>query len=350
MLAPIRIPVRFCGSPSIIQPLQVAPNQKFLVGNILVQPTDCLSVVNILNPNNSALKLPRNFPIARIHAADLASLPSDKPTAPLSPVINTPSLDAETRTKTLRELGITMDTSQLTPDQADSLTELIYQNRNLFATNMSQLPGTDLVEHHIETTGSPSFQRQYRHSPVVRKEIERQTQHVSKHGIIPESSSVWSHPVILVSKRNDACPRFVVDLRALNRQTVRTCYPLPSLDSVIDTTADHHPVFFSALDLFSGYFQVPLSSQSRDKTAFTTSSGSYCFNRMAFGLSGACQTFQRLMHTVFRHALNQHVLCYLDDVLIFSRSFPEHLTHLQRVFDKLRNANLRLNPRNVNGR
>ena len=192
VLAPVRIPVRYRGHPSIIQPLSVDPNQQFLVGNILVHTKACMSIVNILNPNNSEIKLPDNFPIALIQAADCASLPSETATTPPSPVITTPTPDAETRLANLRDLGITLEAPRLTPEQSDCLADLlIYTNRDMFATELSQLPGTNLVEHHIQTFGPPCRVRQFRHSPMVRQEIERQTQAMLKQGFILESSSPW---------------------------------------------------------------------------------------------------------------------------------------------------------------
>src|SRR5688572_10310840 len=96
-------------------------------------------------------------------------------------------------------------------------------------------------------------------------------------GIIEESFSLWSSPVLLVSKKADTKPCFVVDLRAVNRQTVPITFPLPTLDSIFDILSDSHPSFFSALDMKSGYWQIKLHSDSKDLTTFITHDGKFRF-------------------------------------------------------------------------
>ena len=151
-------------------------------------------------------------------------------------------------------------------------------------------------------------QRAFRHSPDARQEISRQTKQMLKDGIIEESFSLWASPVLLVSKKSDQSPRFVVDLRALNKQTVPIAFPLPTLDSVLDVMAESHPSFFSALDMKSGYWQVKLDPATKHCTTFITHEGTYCFNRMPFGLTNASQSFQHLMQTVFKGELYQILL------------------------------------------
>ena len=136
--------------------------------------------------------------------------------------------------------------------------------------------------------------------------------------------------------------RFCVDYRRLNSVTRFDSYPLLRIDDCFDAVGISQPQYFTTLDLMSGYFQVDLDEASRDKTTFTTQMGTYRFKRMPQGLAGAPATFSRLVETVFR-GLNWKVcLAYLDDVIVFSRSFDDHLKHLKQVFDRLVSANLRL--------
>lgn len=344
LLVPVRIPQRFVNTDAMIQPLQVHPQQRFMVANILVHPTTRSSVVQVLNPTNEEVTISKRSPIALVQPVDSSSLPSDKAT-PSDSSFDTSSLpDLPTCLATLKELGIHIDESNLTTEQREKLIHLLYKNKSVFAKELSDLPGCNLVTHRIETWGPPVRSRPYRHSPAARQEIARQTKELLEQGIISESFSLWQSPIILVAKKNSQSPRFVVDLRGLNRQTVQIAFPLPTLETVLDTMAEYHPSYFSALDLKSGYWQIFLDPETKDRTTFVTSEGSYCFNRMPFGLCNAAPSFQKLLQTVFRSSLYKHLLVYIDDLLVYSNTFEDHVSHLQEVFDKLQEANLRLHP------
>ena len=157
--------------------------------------------------------------------------------------------------------------------------------------------------------------------------------------IIRPSSSPYGSPILLVKKK-DSDYRFCVDYRKLNDNTVKDRYPLPRIDETIDTL--HGAKYFSTLDLASGYWQIELDEESKPKTAFTTEFGHFEFNRMPFGLQNAPSSFQRLMNYVFREELNVFVLVYLDDIIVFSRTLEEHFRNLETVFQRLREAGLKL--------
>ncbi|PIK57624.1 hypothetical protein BSL78_05450 [Apostichopus japonicus] len=133
-----------------------------------------------------------------------------------------------------------------------------------------------------------------------------------------------------------------VDYRKLNQKTIKDAYPIPRIEDSID--ALHGSQWFSAIDLLSGYHQVAMAETDRHKTGFITPFGLYEFNRMPFGLSNAPGTFQRLMQTCLHDQFFQSVLCYLDDILVYSKTFEDHLTNLQRVFDRLKQQGLKIKP------
>ena len=161
-------------------------------------------------------------------------------------------------------------------------------------------------------------------------------------GVIEPSTSPWASPVVLV-KKADGSTRFCVDYHRLNSCTVMDAHPLPRIDDTIDQLGGAK--FFSTLDLQSGYWQVPMSEESRPKTAFTIPVGLFHFTRMPFGLINAPATFQRLMNTVLQGLNFEICLIYLDDVIVFSHSFAEHLERLRLVLAAFRKAGLKVKPR-----
>ena len=142
-------------------------------------------------------------------------------------------------------------------------------------------------------------------------------------------------------EEKDGSLRFCVDFRQLNAATVKDVHPLPRIDDLLD--ALHGARWFSTLDLKSGYWQVPIMERDKEKTAFRTSSGQLCeSNQVPFGLCNAPATFSCLMDRVLSGLHWEPCLFYLDDIIVFSSTWEEHLARLRQVFERLRHANLKL--------
>ena len=224
--------------------------------------------------------------------------------------------------------------------QQQQLNELFREFNDVFSQGDDDLGSTPLLEHTIETHGPPLCQPYRRQNPAVRREEMAQVQQMLTSNVIRPSNSPWASPVVMVRKK-DGSLRFCVDFRQLNAATVKDAHPLPRIDDLLD--ALHGANWFSTLDLKSGYWQVPITEQDKAKTAFRTSSGQlFEFYQVPFGLCNAPATFSRLMDRVLAGLHWETCLFYLDDIIIFSSTWEEHLARLRQVFERLRHANLKL--------
>ena len=132
--------------------------------------------------------------------------------------------------------------------------------------------------------------------------------------------------------------------RQVNKDTVPDRYPMPRVDELVDTIGQQKGKYFSTMDLMKGYHQVKMEDQSKHETAFTSHLGLFQYRRMPFGLTNAPATFQRLMNRLFTGEEWKSVFVYLDDILVVSPTFEEHLRDVSRVLDRLSKAGLRHRP------
>jgi hypothetical protein len=219
---------------------------------------------------------------------------------------------------------------------------LLHRFSNLFS-EPKHLPPPRFTDHQIPLppASSPVNVRPYRYPHAQKIEIEAQVQKLLANGWIKPSNSPYSSPVLLLKKK-DGSWRMCVDYRALNALTIKDRFPLPTVDELLDELGAAR--VFSKLDLTSGFHQIRLHPQDSHKTAFRTHYGHYEYLVMPFGLCNAPATFQATMNEVFRSLLRQTVIVFFDDILVFSETEVDHVTHLASVFELLAQHQFYLKP------
>lgn len=201
------------------------------------------------------------------------------------------------------------------------------------------LPPAREVDHRIELLpgSTPPSRPTFRLSASELVELKKQLEELTKAGFIQPSKSPFGAPILFVKKK-DGTMRMCVDYRALNNITVKNSYPLPRVDELFDRLQGAK--YFSKIDLRSGYHQIRIEPEDVPKTAFRTRYGHYEFLVLPFGLTNAPATFMHLMHQTFRKFLDEFVLVFLDDILIFSNTLEEHERHVRQVLEVLRKEKL----------
>ena len=228
---------------------------------------------------------------------------------------------------------------KLAKEELKDFNLLASETQEMFATDLHDLGVCKYGEHKIRTAAeAPIFIPPYRKSEKERDEIKAEIKKMLNAGIIKHSRSAWSSPVILIPKK-DGKKRMCIDYRKLNKITVQENWPIPRILDILDRISGS--IWFTALDLKSGYWQIKMAKNSIEKTAFSTPDGHYEFLRLPFGLKNAPAEFSRIMYMILGDL--DFVEIYLDDITIHSRTFKDHLKHVRIVFDRLKDANLKLN-------
>ena len=179
----------------------------------------------------------------------------------------------------------------------------------------------------------------YRTGPQGRASIRKAVTEMKEGGVVRDATSEWTSPVVLIPKP-DGAMRFCVDYRRLNYLTFKDSYPLPRMEDCVDRLGEAQ--YFTALDCNSGYWQIPVDPRDQPKTAFTCHEVVFEFNRMPFGLCNAPATFQRTVDILLSRYTWKSCLVYLDDIIVFSNTVEEHVTHVEEVLQVLRDSGFSL--------
>ena len=221
---------------------------------------------------------------------------------------------------------------------------MLRRHEELFAASKTEVGATHLIQFNINTGDHPPIKLPpYKVPYAQRAIIEEHVHNMMNEGIIQPSVSPWSFPVVLIEKPHEpGVQRFCIDYRKLNAITVTDAQPLPRIDEalLLFKTA----LFFSSLDFISGFLQVPINPDDAQKTAFTTHMGLFEYKVMPFGVKNGPATFQRLMEITLGCKRWHSCIVYLDDIIVFSPTFEEHLKELEEIFELIERAGLKLHP------
>jgi hypothetical protein len=226
------------------------------------------------------------------------------------------------------------------PELQRESSAIIDEYRDVFPVELPKgLPPRRLLDHSIELVpgSAPPYRPSFRMSPLELQEVKKQVDELLEQGHIQPSRSPYGSPVLFVKKKEGSL-RMCVDYRALNKLTIKNKYPLPRIDELLDRLVGAK--YFTKIDLRSGYHQVRIAEEDVPKTAFNTRYGHYEFLVLPFGLCNAPATFMYLMNELFKKHLDNFVIVYIDDILIYSKTKEEHAEHVRKVLDILRENKL----------
>ena len=249
-------------------------------------------------------------------------------------------LDADEETTTESEWTIDRLTKEIklgkdvTEDQRNRIYETLLRTNRALSKNESDIGKAIVTPHEIELTDyTPIWQKPRNFSEPVNEEINRQCNELEAADIIEKCDVPWSSPIVPVRKISDGTLRMCVDYRKVNKVTKTQNFPMPNLtDSVYSA---HNIQYFTKLDLIKGYYQVPIHENSRQFTAFSTPQNQFQFKRLSFGLKNSGIQFQKHMQEILSDFNHRKVIVYIDDILILSNTFEEHLDLVEKVLNSL---------------
>lgn len=220
------------------------------------------------------------------------------------------------------------------------LQQKLAEKRHVFSLSEWDVGLAKDVEHRIRLSDSTPFrERSRRLAPADIEDVRQHLQQLLTAGIIRESPGPFASPIVVVRKKNGSI-RICIDYRTLNSRTIPDQYTIPRIDDALDCLSGSK--WFSVLDLRSGYYQIAMTDEDKEKTAFICPLGFYQFERMPQGITGAPATFQRLMEKAVGDMHLLQVIVYLDDIIVFGRTLEEHEQRLLKVLDRLEEFGLKV--------
>ncbi|XP_027158086.1 uncharacterized protein LOC113759712 [Coffea eugenioides] len=228
-----------------------------------------------------------------------------------------------------------------------ALESLLEEYEEIFAWSADDMPGVppELAVHklHVDPNARPVKQKKRNFAPERNEVVKEEVGKLLEAKIVKEIYyPTWLANPVLV-KKEDRAWRMCVDFTDLNKACPKDCYPLPRIDQLVDSTIGCE--IFCFLDAFKEYHQIALDEEDKEKTAFITEYGTYCYTTMPFGLKNAGATYQRLVNKLFKNQIGRNMEVYVDDMLVKRRTQEQFVNDLREIFDVLRSSRMRLNPK-----
>ena len=237
--------------------------------------------------------------------------------------------------------GFDFSNTNLTCEELDGLQVFLNNNKGVFSLNDQDLGFTNMVRHQIRLNDEMPFKQRHRTIPPgMYEELKAHLRNLLDTNVIRKSHSPWCSNVAMARKKDNSL-RLCIDYRQLNQKTIKDSYALPRIEETLDCLAGSK--LFSVLDMKSGYHQIEMEENHKQYTAFSVGSlGLFEYNRMPFGLTNSPATYQRLMEECFESLNHKECVIFLDDIVVFSKTFDEHLERLGNVFQKIRESGMLL--------
>ena len=299
--------------------------------------------VRVMNTTGHDILLKRRHPLALLEKVEEIQDPN-------GPYVKAKSdsivVSGEVKTESETDLGedkkYTLPKSNGTANQQRRMAAVLKRRSAAFMTSESDLGFTMNTQHRIRLKSDKPIAQPYRRIPPQQlEEVGKHLKDMVQKRIIVPSYSPYAAPIVVVRKK-DGSIRLCIDYRRLNDETISDAFPLPRIEDSFDLLSGAK--FFSTLDLGSGYYQIAMAPEDQEKTAFSCPYGSFHYLRMPQGLKSAPATFQRLMQVTLDEVIFKSVLVYLDDIMIYSKTFEEHLKQVDRVLELIIEAGLKLKP------
>ena len=355
-LVPIRVHKKYRSQPVCIQTYPPLKDKLIAIAGAIIQPFNMETMCRIVNLAAHPRKIRAKTPIAQIMNVDfldpINSVMFEKqhrkaPRTEINSITEMTIPPHHERVKALEEIGLDISQADLDATNYGKLTALLYEFKSQFAKDGAGVVRSNLTPHEIILTDeTPIRVKQFRQPPHLQDTIRKHCQELHAANIIEPSDSAFNFPFFLIKKGNGSGQwRSIIDLRLLNKRIAPSYFPLPSIEEVVNQIGYHHPALFTTVDLASGFYQIPLTEKSKKFVAFSAGGHHWAFSALPQGLRSSPVAFMQSLSNLLASELDQSAILYLDDIIIHSRNFEEHMQILRKILVKFRDANLHMNGR-----
>ena len=241
------------------------------------------------------------------------------------------------------EIERMLEGSRVSEREKGVVKTLLREHGDRFMEGLTTAGMAKYIPHKIKLKEQdPVYTPQHWQGKVMDDTLKAEIAKMAKMRVIRRSWSPYNSPILLVKKK-DGQWRSVIDYRNLNKVTIKEPYPIPRIEEAFDALVKAK--YITTLDLTSGYWQIPLEEEDKEKTAFTVKSGRWEYNVLPMGITNAAPTFQKNMEMMLNGLLWVNCIVYIDDVIIYSETFEQHMKDLKEVFGRMREYNVVAKPK-----